>query len=58
MGTKVIIQKKPLIKQDIDSIQIPSVWHIATSLDGKKRELILEVWHLCHYLKKHIQKGN
>ena len=48
---------------DISEIQIPDLWHIAQALKSKKSaptavaagDDVLEVWHLAHSLKKHIE---
>lgn len=53
---KVTIQKNPEITKDINSIQIPDLWHFAMSLKEPERKMVLEVWHLAHSLKEHIQK--
>jgi hypothetical protein len=46
---------------DIDSIHIPDLWPVAMALrdyseaNAEWSEQVLEVWHLAHDLKKHIQ---
>lgn len=57
MATEVITQKDPEIKTDINAIQIPDLWHIAMKLTDASREKVLEVWHLCHSLRDHIQQN-
>ncbi len=58
METKVITQKHPKITKNINEITIPDLWHIATRLDKPAKEMVLEVWHLCHSLKDHIQQAD
>ena len=53
---KVRISENPVIEKDINSIYIPDLWHLALAQSRDlDKEAILEVWHLCHKLKKHIQ---
>ena len=67
MATQVITQKDPEIMQDVETIQIPDLWHVAMSiLDGRDfssnskeynavlSNAILEVWYLTHNLRQHI----
>jgi len=67
MATQVITQKDPEIMQDVETIQIPDLWHVAMALlDGRDfssnskeynavlSNAILEVWYLTHNLRQHI----
>ena len=54
MKTKVKIQENPIILKNIDDITIPDLWHIAMALPKPDQDKVLEVWHLCHSLVKHI----
>ena len=46
-------------EEDIRLIVVPDLWHIAMSLNDDKKpiasEMVLECWHLCHDLLKHIR---
>jgi len=49
----------------VSEIEIPDMWHISQAvrrtqeiaLSQKAADLILEVWHLAHDLKKHIEES-
>ncbi len=34
---------------------IPDVWHIAMSLDKAAQNMVLELWHLAHDMKKELE---
>jgi hypothetical protein len=50
---------------DAQDIDVPDLWHIAMALKNGEvylphartqvSEMVLECWHLCHDLKRHIQ---
>lgn len=45
--------------KDVDSIQIPDMWHIAMNEKNPQvKNAILDVWHIAHDLKKHIQSNS
>ncbi len=56
MGVQVKTQVNPEVLKDIDKIKIPDLWQTAMNLPEVDKEAVLEVWHLCHSLKRHIQK--
>lgn len=58
MGTKVIVQADPEVKQDVDEISIPDLWHLAMTLPKDQQEMVLETWHLCHSLREHIRQNS
>lgn len=41
---------------DLDSVEIPDLWHVAIKLNTEEAEMILECWHLCHDLLAHAKK--
>lgn len=55
---KVVIQKNPEVKQDIFDIQIPDARHLAMSLPKADKEMVLELWNLCHSLRQHIRQDS
>lgn len=46
---------------DINSVEIPDLWHIAMRLrnqyDDDSADKVLECWHRCHDMKRHIQES-
>ncbi len=49
-------------KVDLAEYRVPDLWHVAqrakATLGEEDGELILDVWHLAHDLRKHILKQN
>ena len=45
----------------IGQITIPDLWHLADSIrvqvDDVAAEMVLEVWHLAHDFKRHIEEN-
>ena len=42
----------------LSSISIPDVWNISFTLPEGQGELVRELWHLCHDLKRHIEDND
>lgn len=64
MVTKIIRAKGGAAErqEDINSITIPDLWHIAQELHHTGRqhaaEEILNYWYLAHDMKRALQKGD
>lgn len=42
---------------EVSEIIIPDLWHIALNQESKEaKDAILEVWHIAHDLKRHIEE--
>lgn len=45
---------------NLNEVEVPDCWHIAQHLakEGNERasEVVLETWHLCHDLVRHLRK--
>ncbi len=42
---------------ELSQVQVPDAWHLARSLPSNDRDMVLELWHLCHDLKRHIEEN-
>ena len=61
MSEKTIIRAKGGTDERevfVDDISVPDLWHIAMALPGDletgQQAYVLECWHLCHDLLRHI----
>lgn len=41
---------------EVKSINVKDLWHIAMARPKDEQEMILDVWHLCHDLKRNLQE--
>jgi hypothetical protein len=41
----------------LSELRVPDLWHLAMRLEGRDRAEVLDVWHLCHDLIRHIREG-
>jgi len=65
MGNTITRAKGGTAEREVEAnkIVIPDLWHIAMELPGLQFDAdtpqgaVLECWHLCHDLLKHIQEG-
>ena len=42
---------------ELSQVQVPDAWHLAMRLPQKDQDIVLELWHLCHALKRHITEN-
>ena len=64
MATKIIRAKGGTAErlEDINSLDIPDVWHVAMRVaeagDKRGSEMILECWYLAHDMRRALQQGD
>jgi hypothetical protein len=56
-GTPILMAEGGTEERTVEAkrIEIPDLWHLAMRLEGQDRAMVLETWHLCHDLLKHIK---
>lgn len=53
---KVTLQLGDPKEVEVKDIHIHNLWHIAMASSEGQRKMILDVWHLCHDLKRNLEE--